>query len=161
MTILKRFDSPNRSFLTFICLLLVSLSFTSCSAPAMLDADNYGRNHDVFAVDFDPLNLSSISISKMDEGNWQDLGKVRNNEEARFNIEIDGKFMIVSSNSKKMDEPTYQTWLNHARQDLGMSVDDEYQIFHTIEDGWIYEIDLEEYPLLDGSSHRILMYEQK
>ena len=161
MTFFKLVDSPNRTILTFISLLLLSLSFTSCSAPSMLDPDNYGRNHDVFAVDFDPQNLSSITISKMDEGNWEDMGKVRNDEDARFNIEIDGKYMIVSSNSKKMDEPTYQTWLNHARQDLGMGMDDEYHIFSTIEAGWIYEIDLEEYPLLDGSTHRILMYEQK
>jgi len=127
----------------------------------MMDSDNYGRDHDVFAVDFDPQNLSSIKIYKMNEGDWEDMGKVRNDEEARFNVEIDGKYMIVSSNSKKMDEPTYQTWLNHARQDLGMAVDDEYHIFSTIEDGWIYEIDLNEYPLLEGNSHRILMYEQR
>lgn len=161
MTFLKLVDSPNRTISTFICLLILIISFTSCSVPGMMDADNYGRNHDVYAVDFDPQNLSSIVISKMKEGNWEDIGKVRNDIEARFNIAIDGKYMIVSSNSKKMDEPTYQTWLNHARQDLGMGVDDDYQIFSTVEDGWIYEIDLEKYPLIEGSSHRILMYEQK
>lgn len=161
MTFLKLEDSSNRSILSYLCLALILISFSSCSVPSMLDTDNYGRDHTVYAVDFDPRNLSSITISKMDEGNWEDLGKVRNNEEARFNISIEGDFMIVSANSKQMDEPTYQTWLNHARQDLGMSVDEEYHLFSTVEDGWIYEIDLIKYPLLEESAHRILMYEQR
>ena len=59
-----------------------------------------------------------------------------------------------------MDVPTYQTWIDYARQELGYTVQDEYDIFTTIEEGFIYEIDLQEHPLIEGEQHRILMYEQ-
>lgn len=145
-------------------LLIILLSvfiFTSCSVPGMLDSDNYGRNHEVYAVDFNPKDLNSLSLYKMNEGDWANMGKVKNNTSAKFQIEIQGDFLIVQANHKGMDVPTYQTWLNYAMKQLGYTVDSEYDIFNTIEDGWIYEIDLKKFPLIEGNSHRLLMYERK
>jgi len=60
-----------------------------------------------------------------------------------------------------MDLPTYQTWLNYARQELGHTMDSEHDLFNTVEEGWIYEIDLDKFPLVNDDNHRILMYEFK
>ena len=54
-----------------------------------------------------------------------------------------------------------KTWLDYARQELGYSVEDEYDIFTTIKEGYIYEIDLGKHLLIEDDEHRILMYEQK
>lgn len=149
-------------FTAKISLIILSVfTFTSCSVPGMLDADNYSRNHEVYAVDFNPKDLNSINLYKMKEGDWSNMGKVKNNTTAKFQIEIQGDFLIVQANENDMDVPTYQTWLNYARQQLGYNVDSEYDIFNTVEDGWIYEIDLKKFPLIDGNSHRLLMYERK
>lgn len=145
--------------LSFLFVFLISIS--SCSVPGMLDPDNYGRNHEVYAVDFNPKDLSSFSLSKMNEGNWSEMGKFKNNQEAQFQIILEGNFLIVQANEKSMDVPTYQTWLNYARQQLGYTVESEYDIFSTIEDGWIYEINLKTHPFVEGNVHRLLMYERK
>ncbi len=127
----------------------------------MTKPDSYTRNHEVYAVDFDPHNLNELQISKMDEGNWIAYETVKNGQSDNYTIEIENGFLTVISHKNKMDVPTYQTWLDYARQELGYSVEDEYDIFNTIEEGYIYEIDLEEHPLIEGNEHRILMYEQK
>lgn len=141
----------------FIAILAVSLG--SCTA-GMTNPDSYTRNHVVYAVDFNPHNLNELQISKMDEGKWIDHETSKNGKSARYTIEIENGFLTVISNKNKMDVPTYQTWIDYARQELGFTVQDEYDIFTTIEDGFIYEIDLEEHPLIEGEEHRILMYEQ-
>jgi len=142
-------------------LFLLLIAFTSCSVPGMLDSDNYGRNHNVFAVDFNPKDLNSISLSQMNEGNWKDMGKFKNNTSAKFQITLEGNFLIVQANEKSMDVPSYQTWMNYARQQLGYTEDSEYDVFKTIEEGWVYEIDLKKFPLIEGNSHRLLMYERR
>ncbi|TVZ27746.1 hypothetical protein JM83_2806 [Gillisia sp. Hel_I_86] len=149
---------------SFVKFILISFSFfliTSCSVPGMLDADNYGRNHTVYAVDFNPKDLNSFALYKMDEGNWDDMGKFKNNATAKFQISLEGDFLTVQANEKVMDVPTYQTWLNYARQELGYTEESEYDVFNTVEDGWIYEIDLKKFPLIEGDSHRLLMYERR
>lgn len=147
--------------LKFSLLFFSLIAFTSCSIPGMVNPDSYGRDHQVYAVDFDPENLSSINISKMNEGNWEDTGKVLNNQNARFSISIVGDYLIVEANKATMDLPTYQTWLNYARQQLGYTIDSEYDVFDTVNEGWIYEIDLDKFPLVNEDNHRILMYEFK
>jgi cellulose biosynthesis protein BcsQ len=127
----------------------------------MVNPDSYGREHQVYAVDFDPENLSSIIISKMDEGNWEDSDKVNNNENARFSISRENDYLIVQANKESMDLPTYQTWLNYALQELEYTMDSEYDVFDTVQEGWIYEIDLKRFPLVTDDTHRILMYELK
>jgi cellulose biosynthesis protein BcsQ len=127
----------------------------------MVNPDSYGREHQVYAVDFDPENLSSIIISKMDEGNWEDSDKVNNNENARFSISRENDYLIVQANKASMDLPTYQTWLNYALQELEYTMDSEYDVFDTVKEGWIYEIDLKRFPLVTDDTHRILMYELK
>lgn len=149
------------SLVKFVLILLSVISLSSCSVPGMLDADNYGRNHNVYAVDFNPKDLNSITMYKMDEGNWSDMGKIKNSSTAKFQITIEGDFLTVQANEKVMDVPTYQTWLNYARQQLGYTVDSEYDVFDTVEDGWIYEIDLKKFPLIEGNTHRLLMYERR
>lgn len=150
------------NFSAKILLITISIfTFTSCSVPGMLNPDNYGRNHEVYAVDFNPKDLNSLSLYKMNEGDWTNMGKVKNNTTAKFQIEIQGDYLIVQANDKVMDVPTYQTWLNYAMKHLGYTVDSEYDIFNTVEDGWIYEIDLKKFPLIEGNSHRLLMYERK
>ncbi len=97
----------------------------------------------------------------MDEGDWIKYETVKNGGSNRYSIEVKDGFLTVTSHKNKMDVPTYQTWLDYARQELGYSVQDEYDIFTTIEDGFIYEIDLVKHPLIEGNEHRILMYERK
>lgn len=145
----------------YLVLLFVAVSLMSCSVPGMLDADSYGRNHNVYAVDFNPRDLSSIVLYKMNEGDWESLGKINNNPEAKFQITLDNNFLIVEANEKVMDVPTYQTWLNYARENLGYTEDSEYDVFTTVEEGWIYEIDLQKFPIIEGDSHRLLMYEKR
>ncbi len=145
--------------LSFLFLMLIS--FSSCSVPGMLNPDSYGRNHEVYAVDFNPKDLGSFNLYKMNEGDWSELGKSKNNQDAKFQIILEGDFLIVKANDKSMDVPTYQTWLNYARQQLGYTEESEYDIFSTVEDGWIYEIDLKKHPFVDGNMHRLLMYERK
>ncbi|APS40823.1 hypothetical protein AO058_14340 [Salegentibacter sp. T436] len=145
--------------LTKASLIILAISLGSCTA-GMTNPDSYTRNHVVYAVDFNPQNLSELQISKMDEGNWIDQKTSKNGKSARYTIEIQDDFLTVISNKNKMDVPTYQTWIDYARQELGYTVQDEYDIFTTIEEGFIYEIDLQEHPLIEGEQHRILMYEQ-
>jgi len=135
--------------------------FTSCSVPGMMNPDNYGRKHQVYAVDFDPNNLSSISISKMDEGTWEVSGKVNNNENARFSISVENNYLTVQANKASMDIPTYQTWLNYALKELDYKMDTEYDIFETVKEGWVYEINLDQFPIVEESTQRMLMYELK
>lgn len=143
-----------------LSLLFFSLiSITSCSIPGMVNPDSYGRDHQVYAVDFDPENLSTINIFRMNEGNWENTGKIVNNKNARFNISIEDNYLIVEANKATMDLPTYQTWLNYARKELGYTMDSEYDVFDTVKEGWIYEIDLDKFPLVNEHNHRILMYE--
>jgi len=148
-------------FSKFPLLLFLLIAFTGCSIPGMVNPDSYGREHQVYAVDFDPENLSSIIISKMDEGNWEDSDKVNNNENARFSISRENDYLIVQANKESMDLPTYQTWLNYALQELEYTMDSEYDVFDTVQEGWIYEIDLKRFPLVTDDTHRILMYELK
>jgi len=148
-------------FSKFPLLLFLLIAFTGCSIPGMVNPDSYGREHQVYAVDFDPENLSSIIISKMDEGNWEDSDKVNNNENARFSISRENDYLIVQANKASMDLPTYQTWLNYALQELEYTMDSEYDVFDTVKEGWIYEIDLKRFPLVTDDTHRILMYELK
>ncbi|MFO7719429.1 MAG: hypothetical protein R6W85_03185 [Gillisia sp.] len=145
--------------LKFSLLFFSIIAFTSCSIPGLVNPDSYGRDHQVYAVDFEPENLSSINISKMNKGTWEDAGKVLNNQNARFSISIEANYLIVEANKAKMDLPTYQTWLNYARQQLGYTMDSEYDVFDTVKEGWIYEIDLDKFPLINEENHRILMYE--
>ena len=145
--------------LKFSLLFFSIIAFTSCSIPGMVNPDSYGRNHQVYAVDFNPENLSSINISKMNKGNWEDSGKVLNNENARFSISIVDNYLIVEANKATMDLPTYQTWLNYAIRHLGYTKDSDYDVFNIVREGWIYEIDLEKFPLINEENHRILMYE--
>ncbi|WP_155807165.1 hypothetical protein [Gillisia marina] len=112
-------------------------------------------------MDFNPKDLNSITLFEMDEGNWLDIGKIKNNTNAKFQITIEGDFLIVQANDKVMDVPTYQTWLNYARKYLGYTVDSEYDVFNIVDDGWIYEIDLKKFPLIEGNNHRLLMYERR
>jgi len=148
------------SILTILIISVISLTLSSCSL-GMANPDNYNRNHEVYAVDFNPHNLKELKIYKMDEGNWIEYETVKNKQNERYTIEVENGFLTVISNKNKMDVPTYQTWLDYARQELGYTVEDEYDIFDTIEEGYIYEIDLEEHPLIEENEHRILMYEQK
>lgn len=145
--------------LKFSLFFLSLIAVTGCSLPGMVNPDSYGRDHQVYAVDFDPENLSSINISKMNEGNWDNIGKFSNDGNARFSITIVGNFLIVEANKASMDLPTYQTWLNYARAELGYTIDSEYDVFDTVAEGWIYEIDLTRFPLVNEDNHRILMYE--
>ncbi len=115
----------------------------------------------MYAVDFDPENLSSISISKMDEGNWKESRKVKNKGTARFSISLENQYLIVQANKESMKLPTYQTWLNYALRELEYTMDSPYDVFDTVKEGWIYEINLEEFPLVEEDTHRILMYELK
>ncbi len=149
------------SLVKFVLILLSVISLTSCSVPGMLDADNYSRNHTVYAVDFNPTDLNSITLYKMDEGDWSEMGKIKNSPTAKFQITIENNFLTVHANENVMDVPTYQTWLNYARKHLGYTVDSEYDVFDTVEDGWIYEIDLKKFPLVEGNNHRLLMYERR
>lgn len=160
MNFYKNFLQFNNKILTKLFIVVISLSVGSCSM-GMTNPDSYTRNHEVFAVDFNPHNLNQLQISKMDEGDWIAYETVKNGNSDRYSIEVENGFLTVISHKNKMDVPTYQTWLDYARQELGYSVEDEYDIFTTIEKGYIYEIDLEEHPLIEGNEHRILMYEQK
>jgi len=148
-------------FSKFPLLLFLLITFTGCSIPGMVNPDSYGRQHQVYAVDFDPGNLSSINISKMDEGTWEVSDKVNNNENARFSISLENDYLIVQANKASMDLPTYQTWLNYALQELNYTMDSEYDVFDTVKEGWIYEINLKQFPLVAEGTHRILMYELK
>ncbi len=150
-----------RTFLTNLVLLVILLSLGSCSVPALTNADNYGRSHEVYAVDFNPEDLSQLSIAKMDEGNWVEVGSFKNSLDARFNVEIKGDYLIVTTNKNPMDVPTYKTWLDYAREQLGYDQNDQYDIFETVEEGWIYEINLKKHPLVNAEDHRLLMYERK
>ncbi|WP_231563231.1 hypothetical protein [Salegentibacter sp. Hel_I_6] len=143
-----------------ILIVIISVSLGSCTA-GMTNPDSYQRNHEVFAVDFNPHNLNELKIYKMDEGDWIPFETTKNGNGERYSIEVDNDFLTVISHKNKMDVPTYQTWLNYAREQLGYRVQDEYDIFTTIEEGYIYEIDLQEHPLIEGEEHRILMYELK
>ena len=151
--------SKNSIFKYFIIALL-AISLGSCTA-GLTNPDSYQRNHDVYAVDFNPHNLTELEIFKMDEGDWVKYETVKNGQSDRYSIEVKDGFLTVISHKNKMDVPTYQTWLDYARQELGYTVHDEYDIFTTIEEGYIYEIDLEKHPLIEENEHRILMYEQK
>ncbi len=142
-----------------ILIAMLAISLGSCTG-GMTNPDSYTRNHAVYAVDFNPHNLTELQISKMDEGKWVDYDTSKNGKSGRYTIEIENGFLTVISNKNKMDVPTYQTWLDYARQELGYTAQDEYDIFTVIEEGFIYEIDLEEHPLIEGEEHRILMYEQ-
>jgi ABC-type Fe3+-citrate transport system substrate-binding protein len=153
--------APKSNFSKFIPLLFLLIAFTGCSVPGMMNPDSYGRQHQVYAVDFNPENLGSILISKMDEGTYKDSEKVINNVNARFSISLKDNYLIVQANKASMDLPTYQTWLNYAMQELGYTMDSEYDVFDTVEEGWIYEINLEQFPMVEGDTHRILMYELK
>jgi hypothetical protein len=139
---------------------IIAISLGSCTA-GMTNPDSYTRNYEVYAVDFNPHNLKELEIFKMDEGDWIKYETVKNGQSDRYSIEVENGFLTVISHQNKMDVPTYQTWLDYARQELGYSVQDDYDIFKTIEKGYIYEIDLEDHPLIEGNEHRILMYEQK
>ena len=58
-------------------ILLISFSiftFTSCSVSGMLNPDNYGRNHEVHAVDINSKDLNSTSLFKMNKGDWTNMG---------------------------------------------------------------------------------------
>lgn len=151
----------NLSLVKFTLIVISIFSLSSCSVPGMLDSDNYGRNHNVYAVDFNPKDLNSITLYEMNEGDWADMGKIKNNPDAKFQITLEDDFLIVQANDKLMDVPTYQTWLNYARQQLGYTEDSEYDVFNTVEEGWIYEIDLKKFPLVEGNMHRLLMYERR
>ena len=159
MNFYKNFFQFKNQILTKASIIILAISLGSCTA-GMTNPDSYTRNHVVYAVDFNPQNLSELQISKMDEGNWIDQKTSKNGKSARYTIEIEDDFLTVISNKNKMDVPTYQTWIDYARQELGYTVQDEYDIFTTIEEGFIYEIDLQEHPLIEGEQHRILMYEQ-
>ena len=151
--------SKNSVFKNFMIALL-AISLGSCTS-GITNPDSYQRNHDVYAVDFNPHNLTELEIFKMDEGDWVKYETVKNGQSDRYSIEIKDGFLTVTSHKNKMDVPTYQTWLDYARQELGYTVQDEYDIFTTIEEGFIYEIDLDKHPLIEENEHRILMYEQK
>ncbi|HEY9184535.1 MAG TPA: hypothetical protein VIM94_04350 [Salegentibacter sp.] len=161
MTFLSSASSIKRSFLTNIFLLVIFLSLGSCTVPALTNADNYGRAHEVYAVDFNPEDLSKLSIAKMDEGTWKEVGSFKNSPSARYNVEIKGDYLIVTTNKNPMDVPTYKTWLDYAREELGYDQNDAYDIFETVEEGWIYEINLKKHPLVNTEDHRLLMYERK
>lgn len=148
------------NILTSLLITVISLSLGSCSM-GMTNPDSYTRNHEVYAVDFNPHNLKELQIYKMNEGDWVAYETVKKGQGDRYSIEVENGFLTVISHKNKMDVPTYQTWLDYARQELGYTVNDEYDIFTTIEEGYIYEIDLEAHPLIEGNKHRILMYEQK
>ncbi|MBZ9730949.1 hypothetical protein LB467_14740 [Salegentibacter sp. JZCK2] len=156
----KFFLQYKSNILTKFFIVVISLSVGSCSM-GMTNPDSYNRNHEVYAVDFNPHNLEQLKIFKMDEGDWIAYETVKKGQSDRYTIEVENGFLTVISHKNKMDVPTYQTWLDYARQELGYSVEDEYDIFTTIEEGYIYEIDLEAHPLIEGNEHRILMYEQK
>lgn len=151
----------NLSLVKFTIVVFTIFSLSSCSVPGMLNPDTYGRNHNVYAVDFNPKDLSSISLFQMNEGDWADMGKLNNNSTAKFQIILEDDFLIVQANDKSMDVPTYQTWLNYARTQLGYTEDSEYDLFNTVDEGWIYEIDFKKFPLIEGNTHRLLMYERK
>lgn len=161
MTFPSNLLSIYKTFPTTILAIVILLSIGSCSVPALTNADNYGKNHEVFAVDFNPADLSQLKIAKMNEGNWVEIGSVKNSADARYNVEINGDYLIVTANDKAMDVPTYKTWLDYAMDELGYDVNAEYDIFETVEDGYIYEIDLNKHPLIDAKDHRLLMYERK
>lgn len=143
-----------------LALFCFSFFFGSCTLGGITNPDNYSRNHVVYAVDFKPTDLSYLKISKMNEGKWGLAKKVDNNEDERYSIKITSNHLTVTSKNK-MDLPLYQTWLDYARENLGYKVENEYDIFNTIEEGYIYEVNLGEYPLIDKEEHRILMYELK
>ncbi|SHF60596.1 hypothetical protein SAMN05444483_101752 [Salegentibacter echinorum] len=149
-----------KSTLFLLALFCFPLFFGSCTLGGITNPDNYSRNHVVYAVDFKPTDLSHFKISKMNEGKWVDVKKVANNEDERYSINITSDHLTVISKNK-MDLPLYQTWLDYARKNLGYKAESEYDIFNTIEEGYIYEVDLGEYPLIDKEEHRILMYEFK
>lgn len=150
-----------KSALILLITLSIPLLFSSCSLAGLTNPDNYSRNHEVYAVDFNPHNLNQLKISKMDEGKWVDYEEVKNGKSKRFTLDVSGEYLTVTSHKNKMEVPTYQTWLDYAREHLGYTVEDEYDIFTTIEEGWIYEIDLAKHPLIETENHRILMYELK
>lgn len=161
MTFPSIVTSISKTFLTKLGALVILVSLGSCSVPALTNADNYGKSHEVYAVDFNPNDLSQLDIKKMDEGTWVEIGTTKNSPNARYNVEINGDYLIVTTNKNPMDVPTYKTWLDYAMEELGYDVDDKYDIFETVEEGWIYEIDLKKHPLVSADEHRLLMYERK
>ena len=60
-----------------------------------------------------------------------------------------------------MDVPTYHTRLNYSMQQLAYTVDSENDIFNTVEDVRIYEIDPKKFSLIEWNSHLLLMYERR
>lgn len=150
-----------QSLSKFLLLILISAIIASCSVPAMTNVDSYQRKSNVFAVDFRPNNLSNIEISKMDEGNWIEMGEVKNGQNSKYTISIEDDHLIVTGNDAPMDVPNYKTWLNYAMEELGYTASSEYDVFETIEEGWTYTIDLKEFPLVEAEEHRMIMYENK
>ncbi len=122
-------------FVKFTLIVLSIFSLSSCSVPGKLDSDNYGRNDNVYAVDFNPKDLNNITLYLMNEGDWADMGKIKNNPAAKFQITLEGDFLIVQANDESMDVPTYQPWLNYARIELGYTEEVEYDVFNILEEG--------------------------
>ncbi|MDT0690680.1 hypothetical protein RM549_12850 [Salegentibacter sp. F188] len=152
--------SRNNFFNLLLLISIVGIT-ASCSVPAMTNPDSYQRKHEVFAVDFNPSNLNNIEISKMDEGTWIEMGQVKNGQNSKYSISIEDDHLIVTANETPMDVPNYKTWLNYAMEELGYTTSSPYDVFDTVEEGWIYSIDLEEFPLVEAEEHRMIMYENK
>ncbi|MDT0678223.1 hypothetical protein [Autumnicola musiva] len=127
----------------------------------MTNKESYERNHNVYAVDFNPENLTRIDIYKMDEGDWISIGEVKNGQNSKFSISIVDDHLTVTANENPMDIPNYKTWLQYAMEDLGYTANSPYDVFETVEEGWIYSIDLEKFPLVEQEEHRMIMYELK
>ena len=155
-------DLRSRTYLFNFLLLIVTVGVTvSCSVPAMTNPESYQRKHNVYAVDFNPENLSNIEISKMDEGNWIEMGEVKNGQNSKYTISIEDDHLVVTANEAPMDVPNYKTWLQYAMEELGYTTSSPYDVFETVEEGWIYAIDLDEFPLVEAEEHRMIMYENK
>jgi hypothetical protein len=156
------YNPKSKTFLSRFLLVIFAVGITaSCSVPAMTNPDSYQRKHEVYAVDFNPNNLNNIEISKMDEGDWIEMGQVKNGQNSKYTISIEDDHLIVTANDSPMDVPNYKTWINYAMQELGYTVSSPYDVFETVEEGWIYAIDLDEFPLVEAEEHRMIMYENK
>ncbi|MDT0644382.1 hypothetical protein RM553_16205 [Zunongwangia sp. F363] len=146
----------------FLFILLILSTIISCSVPGMANKESYERNHTVYAVDFNPQNLNKIYIYKMEEGDWISIGEVKNGLNAKYSINIVDDHLTVTANQAPMEVPNYKTWLKYAIEELGYSSSSTYDVFETVEEGWIYTIDLKKFPLIEQEQeHRMLMYEIK
>ena len=95
------------NILTILTIIVISISLGSCSM-GITNPDSYTRNHEVYAVDFNPHKLNELQIYKMNEGDWIAFESEKNGQSDRYSIEIENGFLTVISHKNKMDVPTYQ-----------------------------------------------------